>query len=134
MIDSEAGLQTHSELAADIPGSGARREASSMCDSRANYICMQPFWFPSLFADGTLVACEQDFNARRPLGVLEDNRAFADVWFSGAAAEVRKQIRYASHTLSFCSHCPARYRATTDTSVRATWLRSGIRQSVVIGG
>jgi len=54
--------------------------------------------------------------------------------FSGAAAKVRKQIRDASHTLSFCCHCPARDRATTDTSVRATWLRGGIQRPVVIGG
>jgi MoaA/NifB/PqqE/SkfB family radical SAM enzyme len=134
LIDSEAGRQIHSELAPDLPEFSAYQYEQGAPLRKEGYICMQPFWFPSLFADGTLVACEQDFNARRPLGVLGAGIKFADLWFSGAAANVRRQIRDASHTLSFCRHCPSRDRASTDTSVRATWLRGGIQRPAVIGG
>jgi MoaA/NifB/PqqE/SkfB family radical SAM enzyme len=133
-IDSETGRKIHPELAPDLPEFSAYQYEQGALVRKEDYICMQPFWFPSLFADGTLVACEQDFNARRPLGVLGEGIKFSDLWFSGAAAKVRKQIRDASHTLSFCCHCPARDRATTDISVRATWLRGGIKRLVVIGG
>jgi len=78
---------------------------------------MQPFWFPSVLADGTLVACEQDFNASMPMGTVGDGQNFTDLWRGSRAAAVRRMLRDTSPDLLFCRNCPAAERATTDTSV-----------------
>ena len=73
---------------------------------RDDFICMQPFWFPTVLAEGTLVACEQDYNAQQSLGTISDDVSFADLWFSKHAVEVRKLIRDATSTIEFCRSCP----------------------------
>jgi radical SAM protein with 4Fe4S-binding SPASM domain len=86
-----------------------------------------------LFADGTVVACEQDFNAQLPLGVLNSETPFTNIWSGRQSVHVRRQIRDSFHTLSFCRNCPAYARARTDTSIRAIWLNPGVQHPVVIG-
>lgn len=134
LIDSEVGLRNQSELAIDLPCTPAHAPWEMALGRRKDYICMQPFWYPSLFADGTLVACEQDFNAQYPLGVLAPGTRFEDLWFDGPSLQVRRRIRDAFQTLSFCRNCPAYARNSTDTSVRAIWLNPDMQSPVAIGG
>lgn len=94
---------------------------------RDDFICMQPFWFPTVFADGTLVACEQDYNAQQSLGMISDHVSFADLWFSERARRVRRIIRDAPHEQSFCRNCPYADRETTDCSIQATPLNDRIQ-------
>ena len=82
-----------------------------------DFVCQEPFWFPTLFADGTLVACDQDHNAQRPLGRVDPQTSFRSVWRSQQAARVRGQIRDRPHSLSFCRNCPYADRADSDCSV-----------------
>lgn len=133
-VDSAAAMQIHPVLAPGIPDFSAYQYDQGIPIHKKDYICMQPFWFPSLFADGTLIACEQDFNAQKPLGNLASGTKFANAWLGDASIRVRKQIRDAAHTLSFCRNCPACDRPGTDTSIRAFWLRDGAKPPVVIGG
>ena len=93
---------------------------------RRDFICQEPFWFPTVFADGTLVACEQDFNAQQSLGIISKSVSFADLWFSRRASIVRKIIRDNPRSLSFCLNCPYRDRECTDVSIEAYFLNKQI--------
>jgi len=80
---------------------------------RNGFLCHQPFWFPSVFVDGTVVACEQDHNAREPFGVMSDSVSFAEIWRSEHARRVRGLLRDHPSDYSFCRNCPfADHRAT----------------------
>jgi radical SAM protein with 4Fe4S-binding SPASM domain len=99
---------------------------------RSDYICQEPFWFPTVFADGTLVACEQDYNAQQPMGKITQDTSFRDLWFSKKAIHIRGIIRDTHETISFCKNCPYSDRCTTDVSVEALYLHSGLAKPVVI--
>ncbi len=129
IVASEDAIMAHSQLAAGDDRPGAQPNGRG---ADSEYICMQPFWFPSLFADGTVVACEQDFNASAPLGVVDGGVSFRDVWFGAGAARLRKVIRDEAGNLSFCRNCPACGRENSDTSFDAVMLRPGAANLVVL--
>jgi MoaA/NifB/PqqE/SkfB family radical SAM enzyme len=95
---------------------GGRRVA------REEFICQQPFWFPSLLADGTVVACEQDHAGQLALGTVAGGRSFRDVWYGDEARRVRQRIRDCWQDISFCRNCPYAGRRTSDVSVAAVKL------------
>jgi radical SAM protein with 4Fe4S-binding SPASM domain len=88
----------------------------------SDFICQQPFWFPSVLADGTVVACEQDFNAQHPMGRVSETISFGDVWHSTQAREVRRLIRDAGDRVSFCRNCPFADRPTSSCSLEMRQL------------
>ena len=85
--------------------------------ARTDFICEKAFTSPAVFADGTVVACEQDYNAQLPYGKLDNNSSFADIWWSKHAAEVRKSIRDHPKDLSFCRSCPFKDRMVSTGSI-----------------
>ena len=93
---------------------------------RKDFICLQPFWFPAVFADGSLVACEHDYNAKSSLGVIDKEVSFKDLWYGEHAVNVRKDIRDQPESMSFCRNCPARDRDSTDASIKAFFFNDGI--------
>lgn len=126
IIDSESTDRTHQDLAPSKFEFQAYDYKNGTRFERKNFICQEPFWFPTVFADGTLVACEQDYNAQQPLGVISKKVSFRDIWFSRRAAIVRKIIRDNPQDLSFCLNCPYRDRECTDVSVKAYFLNTKI--------
>ena len=120
IIDAPEGQ--HRELVPDLEQFAAYEYVGDERLRRHDYVCMEPFWFPAVFADGTVAACEQDYNAQEPLGTLSDDLSFADVWFSGRAARIRRLIRDNTDSLSFCRNCPYADRPTTDVSIEAFHL------------
>ncbi len=46
---------------------------------RDDFVCQHAFSFPTVLADGTVVACEQDFNGKQPYGVVSAERSFASI-------------------------------------------------------
>jgi radical SAM protein with 4Fe4S-binding SPASM domain len=90
---------------------------------RTDFICEKAFVFPAVFADGTIVACEQDCNARQPIGSIADGSSFADIWWSKRAAEVRKTIRDNPESFSFCRNCPFKDRPISTCNVQYYNLR-----------
>ncbi len=94
--------------------------------ARKDFFCLQPFWFPALFADGTLVACEHDYNTERSLGVINEAVSFKDIWYGEHAARIRKDVRDRPESLSFCRNCPGRDRDTTDASIKAYFFNDDI--------
>jgi radical SAM protein with 4Fe4S-binding SPASM domain len=91
---------------------------------RNDFVCQQPFWFPTVLADGTVTPCDQDHNAQLPLGIFTDHATFRDIWFSEQARRVRRRIRDEAATCSFCVNCPFADRPTSACSLRAFDLRS----------
>jgi radical SAM protein with 4Fe4S-binding SPASM domain len=90
---------------------------------RTDFICEKAFIFPGVFADGTVVACDQDCNAQQPIGSIADGSSFADVWWSKRAAEVRKTIRDNPDSFSFCRNCPFKDRPISTCNVQYYNLR-----------
>jgi radical SAM protein with 4Fe4S-binding SPASM domain len=93
---------------------------------REDFVCQQPFWFPTLFADGTVVACEQDCHAQHPLGRVTERTSFREIWRSPRARAVRALLRDRSHEVSFCRNCPFVDREGTDCSVEAHFFNPGL--------
>jgi radical SAM protein with 4Fe4S-binding SPASM domain len=90
---------------------------------RTDFICQHAFSFPTVLADGTVVACEQDFNATQAFGVFSDQRSFRNIWFGPEAAAIRRVIRDDPYQYSFCRHCPYADRTTSSCSIQAYQLR-----------
>ncbi len=90
---------------------------------RTDFSCQHAFCFPTVLADGTVVACDQDYNGRHAYGRLADGVSFADVWFGRASRGIRKTIRDARRNYSFCRNCPYADRKTNACSVDVFDLR-----------
>jgi len=91
--------------------------------SRTDFICEKAFTFPAVFADGTVVACDQDYNAKQQYGSLADGSSFADIWWSRRAAEIRRTIRDNHCSSSFCKNCPFKDRPVSTVSAQSFDLR-----------
>ncbi len=89
---------------------------------RGDFICQEPFWFPTIFADGTVVLCEQDYNAQLALGRVEGDVSFTRLWRGSRAAQLRGIIRDEMDSVSFCRTCPYVDRPITDFNVDARVL------------
>ena len=60
IIDCQSTDRTHRDLIPDTEEFQPYEYMQGERLERGDYICQEPFWFPTVFADGTLVACEQD--------------------------------------------------------------------------
>jgi len=92
---------------------------------RDDFFCEKSFTFPIVFADGTIAACDQDFNAQQPYGSLADGRSFGDIWWSKQATEVRRTIRDNPDDFSWCKNCPFRDRPVSTCSIQYFDLHKG---------
>jgi MoaA/NifB/PqqE/SkfB family radical SAM enzyme len=130
---SDAAIRHHAELA---PGTASDRSVprrTTPAAPAAGFHCLQPFWFPSVFADGTVVACEQDFNAEAPLGRVTDGARLRDIWYSPAAAQRRRDAASRGrHAMACCARCPLASSRTTDLSSPYIDLRGGGTGRVLI--
>ena len=125
-IDTESSDHLHSAFAPDEERWRSYKYENGQRLHRGDFICTQPFWFPTLLADGTVVACEQDQNAKLALGKVAGDFSFTDVWRSEKAVEVRRTIREQPEELSFCRNCPYWDRDETDVSVKSVFLNDQI--------
>jgi radical SAM protein with 4Fe4S-binding SPASM domain len=122
IIDNDSTHRIHGNLVPDGAEFQAYGYARGERITRSDFICQEPFWFPTVFSDGTLVACDQDFNAQHSFGVISDAMSFNDLWFSEHAALIRRKIRDHQQQVSFCRNCPYRDRESTDCSIQAFLL------------
>jgi len=122
IIDSSE--ETHNSLLAGADSLRAYGYKDGERVHRDDFICQHAFSFPTVLADGTVVACEQDFNASRAYGVFSAGRSFRSIWFSPAAAAIRRVIRDDPEQYSFCSRCPYADRPISSCSLQAHQLRS----------
>ena len=85
---------------------------------RTDFICEKAFIFPAIFADGTVVACDQDCNAQLSYGNLTNGTSFASLWWSPKADRIRKTIRDNPESISSCKNCPFRDRPVNTCSIQ----------------
>jgi MoaA/NifB/PqqE/SkfB family radical SAM enzyme len=130
LVDSNAGLAAHRWLTASV----AEFEKDSPGRESPDFVCMNPFWFPTLFVDGTVVGCDQDFDAQKPIGRIGPGVTFRDIWTSSEAAAVRRTVRNSSESLSFCRNCPAKGWGSTDGSYKAVWIDPRREKEFVMEG
>jgi radical SAM protein with 4Fe4S-binding SPASM domain len=117
----------HSELIPDAENLQAYACEKEGRLRRRDYVCQHAFTYPAVLADGTVVACEQDFNGVQAYGRISPATSFASVWFSERAAAIRKTIRDDPAQLSFCKSCPYADRATSSCSIAGYPLEPEIR-------
>ncbi len=86
--------------------------------TRTDFVCEKAFIFPTVFADGTVVACEQDYTAQQSYGSLADGSTFAEIWWSKQATEIRRTIRDNPDNFSFCNNCPFKDRPVSTCSIQ----------------
>ena len=55
--------------------------------SRRDFTCEKAFIFPAVFADGTVVDCDQNHDAQHSYGNLTSGQSFADIWWNQCAAK-----------------------------------------------
>lgn len=119
----DAPEDTHSDLIPDDEKFRAYGYMDGERISRTDFVCEKAFTFPAVFADGTVVACDQDYNAKRPIGSLANGSSFEDIWCSKTAAEVRRTIRDNPENMSFCKNCPFKDRPISTCSIQYLDLR-----------
>ena len=90
---------------------------------RGDFVCQHAFTYPTVLADGTVVACEQDFNGGQPYGKLSEQRSFADIWFGAEAARIRKAVRDEPEQYSWCRNCPFADHKFNSCSIEGYALR-----------
>jgi radical SAM protein with 4Fe4S-binding SPASM domain len=113
----DAPENAHNELVPVDEKLRAYRYKDGKRIGRADFICEKAFTFPMVFADGTVVACDQDYNGQQPYGTLADGSSFADIWWSKKAAGIRKTIRDNPAEFSFCRNCPFKDRPISTCSI-----------------
>ncbi|MFC1967954.1 radical SAM/SPASM domain-containing protein [Chloroflexota bacterium] len=86
--------------------------------TRTDFICEKAFIFPAVFADGTVVACDQDCNAQQRYGSLADGTSFAEIWWSQQADKIRRTIRDNPQSISTCKNCPFKDRPVSTCSIQ----------------
>ena len=122
IIDSKEE-QTHKSLLPEGEALRAYEYAAGRRVRREDFVCQHAFNFPTVLADGTVVACDQDYNGAHAYGRLSPERSFADVWRGPEAARVRRTIRDDSSQYSFCRSCPLADRPTSSCSLVGYTLR-----------
>jgi radical SAM protein with 4Fe4S-binding SPASM domain len=97
---------------------------------RSDFLCQHAFNLPAVFVDGTVVACDQDFNASHPYGRLDEGRSFRDLWYGAPARRLRGTIRDRRMDLSFCRNCPYADRPINTCSLQRMELSDTEAMSV----
>jgi radical SAM protein with 4Fe4S-binding SPASM domain len=116
IIDSQ-NEAVHAEFLPDNANYRAYKYKNNIRIRRSDFICERAFIFPMVFADGTIVDCDQDFNGCQSYGNLLSGSSFAEIWWNNKAAGIRKTIRDNMDEFSHCKNCPFKDRPVTDCSV-----------------
>ena len=120
---TESGESPHRDLVPDLEQYQAYQYRNGRRIKRHDFVCTHAFCFPAVFTDGTVVACNKDFNADYAYGRMGNGVSFADVWFGQRATATRKVIRDTRETLSSCAHCPYADQSSGNTgSFRILWM------------
>jgi radical SAM protein with 4Fe4S-binding SPASM domain len=73
---------------------------------RETFSCHIAFTCSAVFADGSVVVCDQDAHTSQVLGRFGNGRSFKNIWFGKEASSLRKVIRKKRDRIGFCRECP----------------------------
>lgn len=119
----DTAKNTHDTLVPASDGLRAYGYEGGTRRKRDDFICQYAFSYPTVLADGTITACDQDYNAIARYGSVSQDRSFADVWFGAEAAAVRRRIRDSPRDFSFCRSCAYADRDISSCSIEGSQLR-----------
>lgn len=85
-------------------------------------ICNRPLSTLTVFSDGQVVFCENDHNANRPLGSIE-NESIAEIIGGRAARKLFSEFQEVEAQPPFCAVCECRDREHSSHNVRTTLFR-----------
>jgi radical SAM protein with 4Fe4S-binding SPASM domain len=119
----DAAEQTHRNMVPVDELLRAYRYEQGRRVQRHDFVCQHAFTFPTILADGTVVACEQDFNGQQAYGVLQKGGSFRDIWLGTRASEVRRTVRDRPGEYSFCRNCPYADRPISSCSFASYAVR-----------
>lgn len=105
-LESTSEQQIVTQLAPTEQISNLCGSAAGGNEHRGGFICLHPFWFPTLFSDGSVVLCEHDYKAQLSLGCVNAGVTFRSLWFSPQAADLRKTVRDDMAGVYCCRECP----------------------------
>jgi radical SAM protein with 4Fe4S-binding SPASM domain len=74
---------------------------------RKNFYCHRPYANLTVFSNGDVVSCENDFNATLPLGNVRDQSLY-QILSSARSKSFLKAFRYNPDQFSFCNTCEFR--------------------------
>jgi MoaA/NifB/PqqE/SkfB family radical SAM enzyme len=115
--------QSHARMVPAQAPLQAYAYASGQRVQRSDYLCQHAFAFPAVLTDGTVVVCDQDFNASRAYGRLgQEGQTFRDIWYGARAAQVRREVRDHRELSSFCRLCPYADRPLNTCNVQVIKL------------
>jgi radical SAM protein with 4Fe4S-binding SPASM domain len=123
IIDDDENQGRHHELVPDAPQFQPYQYEEGRRVHRNDYLCQLAFTFPTMLVDGTLVACDQDFNGKYAYGRLDAGTTVADLWHGPRAMEMRKVIRTSREQYSFCRNCPYADRPRNTCSMEVAMFR-----------
>ena len=69
------------------------------------YSCYFPWFEATMLSDGTIVACEFDYNAEHAFGNIKE-QTFKEIWFGEKANNFRKMHSKDHAFTDFCEKCP----------------------------
>jgi radical SAM protein with 4Fe4S-binding SPASM domain len=98
---------------------------------RRDFVCQHAFTFPTLMADGRLVACEQDYNCTQAYGTFSAETTFGELWRSSRASSIRRVIRTNPDQFSFCRNCPYADRQSSSCSIESLDVRPDVLGTAV---
>ncbi len=91
---------------------------------RKDFICEYFFTYPTVLADGSVIACDQDYKGQLSYGTIADGASFADIWWGKKAADMRRTISSNLDKYSTCRNCPYRDRPVNDCSIQRFELKN----------
>ncbi len=73
------------------------------------YWCRFPWTKPTLFADGTIIACEYDLQYDHSFGNI-NRHSFDEIWFGEKAQKFRRRFQQNRDAFAFCHDCVYDYK------------------------
>jgi radical SAM protein with 4Fe4S-binding SPASM domain len=113
-------------LSADLRNFNNKNNTSdSNGPKRCNNYCHRPYANLTIFSNGEVVTCENDFNATLPLGNVAD-QSIHEILSSGKAREFYKSFRKELDQFMFCKECEIRYLEGGSANVRTITFNSEV--------
>jgi radical SAM protein with 4Fe4S-binding SPASM domain len=125
MVCIDAGKSAYGRFLPERDDYRSYRYENGRRVQRQDYQCQNAFAFPAMLLDGSVVPCDQDFNAQHSFGRFGNGATFRDIWFSRQAADVRKTIRKDRESYSTCRNCPFADRVASACTIQMHDLRTG---------
>jgi len=113
--------ETLTPLSTDFQRFDYKKSTSSNGPKRLDNYCHRPYANLTVFSNGEVVTCENDFNATLPLGNIAD-QSLRNILSSGKARKFYKIFRKDLDQFIFCKECESRHMQGHSANIRTVIL------------